>query len=141
LEADVISQASINRLKFADNTKADAVRLIFRFAAEAISKLLELCCISGVGATSKPSVDDVIGLRNMYRSLVVLLTGSVICTALLWSAPSNARSGGSQGGQHKDLTITKRDDKSSPKMMSNKPGNKFKPTKYRADPYKNYNFR
>jgi hypothetical protein len=80
------------------------------------------------------------GIQNMRKSLV-LLTGSVICLALLWSVPSNARSGGSQGGQHKDLTITKRDDKSSPKMMSSKPVGKFKPTKNRTDPYKNYNFR
>jgi hypothetical protein len=76
----------------------------------------------------------------MSRSLFVL-TGGAVCVALLWSMPANARSGGSQGGQHKDLTITKRDDKSSPKMMSSKPVSKFKPSKNRTDPYKNYNFR
>jgi type VI protein secretion system component Hcp len=48
-------------------------------------------------------------------------------------------SGGSHG--HSDLTITKKADPASPKMMSNKPAGTSKVKANRNDPYKNFNFR
>jgi hypothetical protein len=60
----------------------------------------------------------------------------VVCIA--FSGPALAK-GASHG--HADLTIKKQTDTASPKMMSSKPGNTFKPSKNRVDPYKNYNFR
>jgi hypothetical protein len=40
-----------------------------------------------------------------------------------------------------DISVTKKLDSSSPKMMSSKAPGGFKPSKSRTDPYKNYNFR
>jgi len=40
-----------------------------------------------------------------------------------------------------DISITKKIDSSSPKMMSAKPSGTFKPNKNRIDPYKDYKFR
>jgi len=40
-----------------------------------------------------------------------------------------------------DISITKKVDTSSPKMMSSKPSGTFKPNKSRVDPYKSYKFR
>jgi len=40
-----------------------------------------------------------------------------------------------------DISVTKKVDTSSPKMMSAKPSGTFKANKSRVDPYKNYKFR
>ena len=39
-----------------------------------------------------------------------------------------------------DISVTKKIDTSSPKMMSAKPSGIFRPNKSRVDPYKNYKF-
>jgi hypothetical protein len=68
---------------------------------------------------------------------------TALCTValLVCVAFSGAALAKGASHSHADLTIKKQVDTSSPKMMSSKPANTFKPTKNRVDPYKNYNFR
>jgi type VI protein secretion system component Hcp len=59
----------------------------------------------------------------MFRTFL-FVTGIALCAVFLASAPSEARSKGSKG--HTDLTITKKQDKSSPKLMQSAPSGKAK---------------
>ncbi|HKS87128.1 MAG TPA: hypothetical protein VJR71_16745 [Pseudolabrys sp.] len=49
------------------------------------------------------------------RKILSIVALSLIMLA--WPVPSQARSGGSKAGGHKEITITKTKDKSSPKLM------------------------
>lgn len=74
----------------------------------------------------------------MHRSLLGI---AAILTCVGFSAPVLAKGSGGGSHEHANLTISKKNDTASPKMMSSKPAGKFKPAKNRNDPYKNYNFR
>ena len=67
------------------------------------------------------------------RAVTIIFVVAFACSA---ATPSLARS--SKEPQHSDLTILKKSDKSSPKLMSAKP---VKQNSKRFDPYKNYKFR
>ncbi len=63
----------------------------------------------------------------------------LIALACAAATPSGARgTGSSKASQHSDLTVSKTNDKSSPKMLDAKP---VQQNKRRFDPYKNYKFR
>jgi hypothetical protein len=53
-----------------------------------------------------------------FKSILLAIV-SVCGISVLCALPAYAKSGGSNGGgKHKDITVTKTNDKSSPKMMS-----------------------
>lgn len=72
---------------------------------------------------------------------IVLFAAAGILWATLPAAALAKGGGGSKGAQHSDLTITKKTDQSSPKVMNAKGKGTFKPNSQRYDPYKTYKFR
>ena len=74
------------------------------------------------------------------RHFVVYAAVAIVSVTLPAAALARG-GGGSKGPQHSDLSISKKTDKSSPKVLDAKTKGKFKPNDKRFDPYKNYKFR
>jgi hypothetical protein len=87
-------------------------------------RLIDTACVGKYNSFHKP------GRSNVSKSIFV---GALIGLVLVLPQELNARGGGSQGG-HNGVTVSKSNDKSSPKMMQQTTSNKTnsQPTKRKA---------